>query len=96
MGLGAAKSKTAPGSPHSSYVTAKTARGDGTGSDMSELHGCAERFGGLAVTTLPWWDSRSFIRPAYMPSCIRPEVRLPLDQHVLCSDCCKKNVGHYV
>jgi len=27
--------------------------------------------------------------PAYMPSCIRPEVRLPFYQHVLCSDCCK-------
>jgi len=23
--------------------------------------------------------------PAYMPSCIRPEVRLPFYQHVLCS-----------
>jgi len=32
--------------------------------------------------------------PAYMPSCIRPEVRLPLDQRVLCSDSCK-NVGYY-
>ena len=29
---------------------------------------------------------------AYMPSCIRPEVRLPLHQRVLCSDCFKKNV----
>jgi len=28
--------------------------------------------------------------PAYMPSCIHPEVRFPLDQRVLCSDCCKK------
>jgi len=28
--------------------------------------------------------------PAYMTSCIRLEVRLPLDQRVLCSDCCKK------
>jgi len=27
-----------------------------------------------------------------MPSCIRPEVRLPLDQRVLCKNCCKKNV----
>jgi len=25
-----------------------------------------------------------------MPSCIRPEVSLPLGQHVLCSDCIKK------
>jgi len=30
------------------------------GSDMSELRSC---FWGLAVTTLPWWASRSFIRP---------------------------------
>jgi len=28
--------------------------------------------------------------PAYMPSCIRPKVRFPLDQRILCSDCCKK------
>jgi len=28
--------------------------------------------------------------PAYVPSCIRPEVRFPLDQRILCSDCCKK------
>jgi len=28
--------------------------------------------------------------PACMPSCICPEVRLPLDQRVLCSDCCTK------
>jgi len=28
--------------------------------------------------------------PAYMPTCVRPEVRLPLDQRVLCSDCRKK------
>ena len=26
---------------------------------------------------------------AYMPSCIRPEVRLPLYQRILCSDCRK-------
>jgi len=25
---------------------------------------------------------------AYMSSCIRP-VRLPLDQHILCNDCCE-------
>ena len=24
--------------------------------------------------------------PAYMPSCIRPEVTLPLDQRILCSE----------
>jgi len=28
--------------------------------------------------------------PAYMPSCIRPKVRLPLDQRILWRDCCKK------
>jgi len=28
--------------------------------------------------------------PVYMPSCTHPEVRLPLDHRVLCSDCCKK------
>ena len=25
-----------------------------------------------------------------MPSCIRPEVRFPLDQRILCCYCCKK------
>jgi len=29
----------------------------------SELRTCAQRFGGLAVTTFPWWASRTFIRP---------------------------------
>ena len=29
--------------------------------------------------------------PAYMPTCARPEVRIPLDQRVLCSDCRKKS-----
>jgi len=28
--------------------------------------------------------------PAFMPRCICSEVRLPPDQRVLCSDCCKK------
>jgi len=28
--------------------------------------------------------------PAYMPSCTRPEVRLPLDQRVSYGDFCKK------
>jgi len=28
--------------------------------------------------------------PADMPDCIRPEVRFPLDQRILCSDRCKK------
>jgi len=27
---------------------------------------------------------------AYMSSCIRPEIRLPLDQRVFGSDCCEK------
>jgi len=31
--------------------------------DMSELRTCAKCVGGLAVTTLPWWAPRSFIRP---------------------------------
>jgi len=29
----------------------------------SELRTCANTCRGLAVTTLPWWASRSFIRP---------------------------------
>jgi len=29
----------------------------------SELRFCAKGVGGLAVTTLPWWASRSFIWP---------------------------------
>jgi len=32
------------------------------------------------------------MKPTYMPSCIRPEVRLTPDQRILCSDCCEKNV----
>jgi len=28
--------------------------------------------------------------PAYMPSCIRPEVRRPLDQRIFCGDWFKK------
>jgi len=30
------------------------------------------------------------VKLAYMPSWIRPEVRLPLDQRFLRSDCCEK------
>jgi len=30
------------------------------------------------------------VKLAYMRSCIRPEVRLTLDQRILCSDCCEK------
>ena len=55
---------------------------------------CAKRIGGLADTTLPCpeWPRVHLSGPAYMPSCrpIHPEVRLPLDQRILCSDCCKK------
>jgi len=29
----------------------------------SELRTCSKHVGGLAVTTLSWWASRSFIRP---------------------------------
>jgi len=29
----------------------------------SELRTCAKRVGGFVVKTLPWWASRSFIRP---------------------------------
>jgi len=29
----------------------------------SKLRTCGERFGALAVTTLPWWASRSFTWP---------------------------------
>jgi len=45
-----------------SFATASA----GKGSDMSEPRSCGKsckRFGDLAVTTLPWWTSRSFIRP---------------------------------
>ena len=27
---------------------------------------------------------------SYMTSCMRPDVRFPLDQRILCGDCCKK------
>ena len=59
---------------------------------MSKLHTCSKRAGGLAVTTLPCSDGSCvhLSGHAYMPSCIRPEVRLPLDQRILWRDCCKK------
>jgi len=56
----------------------------------SELRTWAKRFGGLAVRLCPDEPRIPFSGPAYMPSCIRPKVRFPLNQHVLCSDCCKK------
>ena len=65
----------------------------GQKSDMSELHICT-------VTLSVSGASRSRLCPdgprvhlssvAYMPSCKRPEVRLPLDQRVFCGDFCKK------
>jgi len=45
--------------PLASFATCLSA---GKGSDMSELRTWAKRFGGLTVSTLPWWASRSFIR----------------------------------
>jgi len=42
------------------------------------------------VTGLLFPDGPRVHLSAYMPSCIRPEVRLPLDQRILWSDCCKK------
>jgi len=35
---------------------------------------------------------------AYIPSCIRPEVRLPFDQSVFCvsNDCCEKIIAQVV
>jgi len=30
------------------------------------------------------------VKLAFMPCCIRPEVRLTPDQRILCSDCCEK------
>jgi len=57
---------------------------------MSELRSCAKRFGGLTVTICPDEPRVHLSCPAYMPNCIRPEVRLPLDQHILCSDSYKK------
>jgi len=31
------------------------------------------------------------VKLAHMTSCARPEVRRPLDQRILCCDCCEKN-----
>ena len=42
------------------------------------------------LATMPVGPRVHLSGPACMVSCICPEVRLPLDQHVLCSDCCKK------
>jgi len=40
----------------------------------------------LVIAFITW----SVELEACIPSCIRPEVRIPLDQRILCSDCCKK------
>ena len=42
--------------------------GDGPGT-------CAKRFEGLAVTTLPGWASRSFLRPCLVPTCLAVYVQ---------------------
>ena len=31
-----------------------------------------------------------YVKLVYTPNCIRPDVRLSLDQHIFCSDCCEK------
>jgi len=40
----------------------------------SELRSCAKLVGGFAVTILPDGPRVHLSGPAYMPSCIRPEV----------------------
>ena len=62
----------------------------GKWSDMSELCTCSKRFGASRSRLGPDGLRVHLSGPAYMTSCIRLEVRLPLDQRVLCSDCCKK------
>jgi len=67
----------------------------GKGSDMSELRTCAKRFRASLSRLCSDGPRVHLSGPACMPSCIRPEVRLPLDQRVLCSDCCKKSLILY-
>jgi len=53
----------------------------------NELRTCAKCAGGLAVTTLPGCPDGPRIHlsgSAYMPSCIGPEIRLPLYQRIFC------------
>jgi len=57
----------------------------------NELRSCAKRVGGSRSRLFPDGPRVHLSDPAYMPSCIRPEVRFPLDQPVLCRDCCKKS-----
>jgi len=56
----------------------------------SELRTCAKRVGAWRSRLCPYGPRVHLSGPAYMPICIRPEVRFPLDQRILCSDCCKK------
>jgi len=57
---------------------------------MSELRTVALSVSGPRIRLCPDGTRVHSSGPAYMPSCIRPEVRIPLDQRVLCSDCYKK------
>ena len=56
----------------------------------SELRSCAERVGASRSRLWPEGPRVHLSGPFYMLSCIRPEVRFPLDQRILCSDCRKK------
>jgi len=62
----------------------------------SELRTCAKRVRASRSRLYPDGPRVHLSGPVCKPSCTRPEVRFPLDQRVLCSDCCKKNVGYYV
>jgi len=64
---------------------------------MSELQlrTCASISGGWRSRLFPDGPRVHLSGPAYMPSCIRLEVRLPLDRSVLCSDY-YKNADYYV
>jgi len=55
----------------------------------SELRTCTNRVGASRSRLCPDGPRIHLSGPAYMPSCIRSEVRFPLDRRVLCSDCCK-------
>jgi len=56
----------------------------------SELRTCAKRVRASRSRLCPDGPRVHLSDPAYMPSCIRSEVRFPLDQRIFCSDCCKK------
>ena len=57
----------------------------GKGPDMSELRSCGKRCSSKTSRSqlCPDGPRVHLSSPAYMPCCIRPEVRLPLDQRVL-------------